>query len=73
VYYQTYDVYIIPITDVERLWPFYANRNELDGFFMLNVDRNYLINRGLIERTDRCGYRLTQAGKELLHDKSNFI
>ena len=63
------DVYEIPITDADMLWPFYSNREHLDGFHMLDDDTRYLLERGLIERTHERRYVLTQAGMEVITTK----
>jgi hypothetical protein len=60
------DVYEIPRTDADMLWPFYSNREHLDGFHMLDDDTRYLLERGLIERTAERRYVLTQAGMEVI-------
>jgi hypothetical protein len=63
------DVYEIPRDAADMLWPFYSNREHLDGFDMLEDDRRYLLERGLIERTDERRYVLTQAGMEVITTK----
>lgn len=58
----TQDIYLIPETDRDRLWPFIGGQKEC---FMLPDRLRDLRERGLIEKIENGCYVLTAAGKKV--------